>query len=95
MNINTTQTRRTVSFQETFNALRNLRWKEEHLIDWGAKGEDFAKGLAEELEVAKALLTRKFNAKAKENGLDEKLALRVARLEADIFNGFTQTNTLH
>lgn len=83
-----------VSYQEAFTAYRNLGWREDHLVEWGAKGADFAKGIEEELNVAKALLSRKFNAKAKANGLDEKLANRIARVENRIFSQVEMT-TIH
>ncbi|GAB1663123.1 hypothetical protein ABCW44_09345 [Mannheimia haemolytica] len=88
-------TKKIVSFQEAFDTFRKLGWRMEHLQECGATGADFLSGIEEELNEAKGLLNRKFNAKAKANGLDEKLASRVARIENHIFNTAGKSDTVH
>ena len=79
-----TSTRKIVSFQEAFEVSRQLRWRMEYLEECGAKGVCFALEIEEELAAAKAVLARKFNAKAKANALDIKIQARVERIEAFI-----------
>ncbi|MGX2949343.1 hypothetical protein ACWIUA_00345 [Ursidibacter sp. B-7004-1] len=78
-----TSARKIVSFQEAFEVSRQLRWRMEYLEECGAKGVCFALEIEEEL-AAKAVLARKFNAKAKANALDIKIQARVERIEAFI-----------
>lgn len=84
-----------VGYQEALEVARNLRWRMAYLEERGVMGADFLAEINEELNAAKAVLSRKFNAKAKANGLDEMVANRVARIENHIFNTAGNCTTVH
>lgn len=82
-----------VSYNEAHQAFRNLGWREDFLVENEVNGVEFLKEIKEELETAKEVLSRKFNKKAKESGLFEKLTARVNRIEEQVFSAY-QFNTI-
>nr|WP_314738697.1 hypothetical protein [uncultured Haemophilus sp.] len=77
-----------VSYTEAHQAFRNLGWREDFLIENEVTGVNFYNEIKEELEIAKEVLSRKFNKKAKDAGLFEKLTARVNRIEEHVFNAY-------
>lgn len=77
-----------VSCTEAHQAFRNLGWREDFLIENSVTGINFYNEIKEELAIAENLLSCKFNKKAKDAGLQEKLETRVSRIKNYIFNGY-------